>query len=342
MPLGYVLKTEQVLAYYGLEREDVAEAIFKYGVDRKVIMTTEPGTLGGGGGQNGFRSPDEILSQAQEALEGMEGTVPRRYPAFHGTLARLPTDRRFMRRGQKGADLVMDIDVKGDYKEAFRDGRKILDFLDSYNAPYRVKFSGGSGPHIIIPYEAFPESLSGGRFDRAHKLLFQIVTSRSRASHVDGSFTSTGHFYRMPYSLNEITGLVSLPLTREQYDDFTPSMAEVPNVQVDDNWFREPDEEAREALMEILRDNTGRSRDFADIVRPDRRSEDSAGVVLPGSRAVPQVPDRFVLEKMQKRIERQVQRLKRLGETQAQEELIRKEEQKLREAMEELERKKHE
>jgi hypothetical protein len=348
-----------------------------------------------------------------------------------------------MRRRQEGADLVMDIDVKGDYKEAFRDGRKILDFLDSYNAPYRVKFSGGSGPHIIIPYEAFPESLSGGRFDRAHKLLFQIITSRSGASHVDGSFTSTGHFYRMPYSLNEITGLVSLPLTREQYDDFTPSMAEVSNVQVDDNWFQEPDEKAREALMEIIRDNTGRSKD-------------SAGVVLPGRPATPQIPpdsiiqqikdhvdivdviseyvpltaagknfkglcpfdeekipsfmvnrdmqifkcfvcneggdvftflmkhekmtygeavrslavrcgitipeatqgdakanlaaeelqklnrNRFALEKMQKRIERQVQRLKRLGEVQAREELIRKEEQKLREAMEELERKKHE
>ncbi len=342
MPLGYVLKTEQVLAYYGLERRDVTEAIFRYGADRRVIMTTEPGALGRGGGQNGFRSPDDILSLAQEALEGMEGTVPRRYPSFHGTLARFPTDRRLMRRGQKGADLVMDIDVKGDYKEAFRDGRKILDFLDSYNAPYRVKFSGGSGPHIIIPYEAFPESLSGGKFDRAHKLLFQIITSRSGASHVDGSFTSTGHFYRMPYSLNEITGLVSLPLTREQYDDFTPSMAEVSNVQVDDNWFQEPDEKAREALMKIIRDNTGRSRDFADIVRPGRRSEEMPGIILPGPRAAPQMSNRFALEKMQKRIERQILRLQRLGEVQAREELIRKEEQKLREAIEELERKRHE
>jgi hypothetical protein len=146
----------------------------------------------------------------------------------------------------------------------------------------------------------------------------------------------------MPYSLNEITGLVSLPLTREQYGDFTPSMAEVPNVQVNDNWFQEPDEEAREALMEILRDNTGRSRDFADIVRPGRGSKEMPGVILPGLPAMPKMPNRFALEKMQKRIERQVQRLKRLGEAQAREELIRKEEQKLREAMEELEKKKNE
>jgi len=146
----------------------------------------------------------------------------------------------------------------------------------------------------------------------------------------------------MPYSLNEITGLVSLPLTREQYDDFTPSMAEVSNVQVDDNWFQEPDEKAREALMEIIRDNTGRSRDFADIVRPGRRSEEMPGIILPGPRAAPQMPNRFALEKMQKRIERQILRLQRLGEVQAREELIRKEEQKLREAIEELERKRHE
>ena len=68
MPLGYVLTTGDILAYYGLERKDVAEAIFRYGRDRKVTMTAEPGTLGRGGGQPGFRSPDEILALAQEQV----------------------------------------------------------------------------------------------------------------------------------------------------------------------------------------------------------------------------------------------------------------------------------
>ena len=112
-----------------------------------------------------------------------------------------------MTRAQKGGDLVFDIDVKGDYNEAFGEGRKILNFLDSYNAPYRIKFSGGSGPHIVIPYEAFPSGLSSRRFDRVHKLLFQIISSRSRAGHIDGSFSSFGHYLRMPYSLNENTAL---------------------------------------------------------------------------------------------------------------------------------------
>ena len=260
MPLGYVLRKEEVLAYYGQERTDIAEALFKYGADRRVTMTTEPGILGRGGGQMGFRSTTEILAMAQQALGDMEGTIPRKYPAFHGTLARTASVGSFMRKPQRGADLVFDIDVKSNYKEAFKEGAKILKFLDFYNAPYRVKFSGGSGPHIIIPYEVFPDGLNGGRFERAHKLLFQIISSRSRANHIDGSFSSFGHFYRMPYSLNENTGLVSLPLTREQYDDFTPSMAEVHNVQMDAGWFQEPDGDAKDAIAEILRDAEGRSR----------------------------------------------------------------------------------
>jgi hypothetical protein len=318
MPLGYVLKTGDILAYYGLERKDVAEAIFKYGRDRKVIMTSEPGTLGRGGGQPGFHSSDEILALAQQALEGMEGIVPRRYPGFHGTLARYPAAGGLMKRGQKGADLVIDIDVKGNYKEAFRQGRKVLDFLDSCNAPYRVKFSGGSGPHIIIPYEAFPESLSGAGFDRAHSLLFKIITSRSRAGSIDGSFTSTSHFFRLPYSLNENTGLVSLPLRREQYDDFSPSMAEVSNVQVDDDWFQEPGEGAKEALKEILRDGLGRRKNVDDILQPPRDRH------------------RRRFEELQRRIEEHAETLKKLADLQAPAKVIRKEERMLRKASDEL------
>ena len=257
MPLGYTLRAGEVLAYYGLERKDVAEAIFKYGRDRKIIVTDNPGVLGGGRGQAGFQSPDDIPMLAQKALENQKDAILRRYPGFHGTLAKYYGN---IRKAQKGADLVIDIDVKQNFREAFKSGRKVLDFLDFYNVPYRIKFSGGSGPHIVIPYEAFPESLSGDRFDRAYKLAFQTIMSRSRAGNIDGSFASTSHFCRIPYSLNENTGLVSLPIRREQYDDFTPSMAELWNVQVDEDWFREPDEEAKEALIEMLRDAVGRSK----------------------------------------------------------------------------------
>lgn len=275
MPLGYILKKEEVLAYYGAERTDIAEALVKFGGDRKVTMTTDPGVLGRGGGKPGFNGTDEILGLAQQGLNGMEGDIPRKYPAFHGTLARSISTTGFMKKAQRGADLVIDIDVKSNFREAFKEGAKVLKFLDFYNAPYRIKFSGGSGPHIIIPFEAFPESLNGGRFDKAHKTLFHFISSRSRANHIDGSFTSFGHFYRMPYSLNENTGLASLPLKREQYDDFTLSMAEASKVQVDEEWFQKPDANGQEAIAMMLQDASGRSRRSAprERVRREKRTE---------------------------------------------------------------------
>jgi len=250
MPLGYAPKIGEVLAYYGLERDDVASAIFKYGSDRMVTVTNEPASLGGAKGQQGFSHQSDLVLMAKKLLEGNDNTVPRKYPGFHGTIAKYAL--------HKGADVVIDIDVKDNFREAFKQGRKVLDFLDFYQVPYRVKFSGGSGPHIIIPYEWFPKSLLNGNFSKTHQMVFQTIVSRSKAGNVDGSFTSHGHFYRMPYSLNEHTGLVSLPLTREQYDDFTLSMAEIWNTQVNETWFQEPDESSKEALNDMIRDIHGK------------------------------------------------------------------------------------
>ncbi|MGB9596701.1 MAG: hypothetical protein ACPL7B_10515, partial [Candidatus Poribacteria bacterium] len=55
-----------------------------------------------------------------------------------------------------------------------------------------------------------------------------------------------------PYSINEHTGLISLPLHRDQYNDFTPSMASINNAQVDKVWFSDIDEYAKEAILEMI------------------------------------------------------------------------------------------
>ncbi len=258
MPLGYAPKIGDVLAYYGRERKDIAQAIFNYSKDRKIRVTNDPGSLGGGGGQQSIQSTDDVVALAGKLLDGDENTIPRKYPAFHGTIARF--SKGFFGKNHKGADIVIDIDVKDNFREAFKQGRKVLDFLDFYNVPYRIKFSGGSGPHIIIPYEYLPKSLSNGNSAKAHQQIFHAIASRSKAGNIDGSFTSAGHFYRMPYSINEHTGMVSLPLQRDQYDDFTPSMADMWKVEVDESWFLEPDEKAKEAIAEMLYDTQGKKR----------------------------------------------------------------------------------
>jgi hypothetical protein len=247
--LGYVLSREEVLAYYGGERKDVPKAIFNYGHNRRTLMVLESGGLGRNRGDGiGFKSPGEIFRIAEKGFKETTDKVPRKYPAFHATIGKFSGKDKVI-----GVDMVFDIDVKSDYSEAFKQGARIVEFLDSFSVPYRLKFSGGSGPHIIIPSEVFPPDLPKTLFGK----LFSLIITRSKALHVDSSFNSPGHYLRVPYSLNENTGLVSLPLTREQFEEFEPAMAEVQNVRVDESWFEVPDD-AQERMERFIVDLLGK------------------------------------------------------------------------------------
>jgi len=256
--LGYILSAEDVLAYYGGLKEDIPKAIFRYGEDRETVMVLQTGVLSRGDADGpGFRSPADIQKIAQMGLDGQEGQVLRNYPAFHGTVGRYAFSKELLRRRRTlvGSDMIFDIDVKTNYKEAFKNGAKIVDFLDRCDIPYRIKFSGGTGPHIILPYEIFPKPFSREKFKRVSTLIIEA----SRAQHVDGTLWAPGHFLRLPYSLNENTGLVSLPLSRDQFEAFEPSVAEIQNVEVNDSWFQLP-EDAPQRFDRFLTDAFGFSR----------------------------------------------------------------------------------
>jgi hypothetical protein len=114
MPLGYAPKIGDVLAYYGGKKKNIAQTIFNYGKDRKVIVTNDPESLGGGGGQHGIQSPDDIIVLAKGLIDGNENTVPRKYPAFHGTIARY--SKGLFGKAHRGVDVVIDIDVKDNFR----------------------------------------------------------------------------------------------------------------------------------------------------------------------------------------------------------------------------------
>lgn len=68
---------------------------------------------------------------------------------------------------------------------------------------------------------------------------------------MDGSFTSPGHFLRMAYSLNENTGLVSVPIAQEEYDEFHLEMAEARRVVPRDDWMCIP-RKSPEGILALL------------------------------------------------------------------------------------------
>lgn len=166
-----------------------------------------------------------------------------------------------------GFDLVLDVDCKSlDIGTVC--AKLILQALKWHGVDnYSIKFSGGTGWHIGVPFEAFPtderiafpeapqaiaaylkefirNQLSDGILEVENnlKILANIAgkpPSQLIRNGVFDPYTVVGidtvliasrHLFRMPYSLNEKKWLVSLPIKEKDIDKFDIDMAKPQNV----------------------------------------------------------------------------------------------------------------
>ena len=147
---------------------------------------------------------------------------------------------------RKGWDLILDIDCKdlGVSKVTAELIMEALKFHDVENIS--IKFSGGSGFHIGVPFECFPARFKGQNIvllfpeivrkiasyikemikphlaERILKIKKEDQLKELGASlenfdpfkivDIDTVLISSRHMFRAPYSLNEKTWLVSLPI----------------------------------------------------------------------------------------------------------------------------------
>jgi len=122
---------------------------------------------------------------------------------------------------------------------------------------FYVKFSGNSSPHVIIPGEVFrPHVKQFGELKQLYKKVYDFARKHMKRSNLlDMSFlTASRHYLRLAYSINEHTGRLSLPIQTTDYDSFTPSMAQIQNVVVMEDWWDIPENagEYGEELMSYL------------------------------------------------------------------------------------------
>jgi len=171
-----------------------------------------------------------------------------------------------------GWDLVIDVDTKFlDYAKIC--AKLLVDAIEFYDVKsYGIKFSGGTGMHIIIPFEAFPKQVNGKEVrmlfpdytkivaaylknmikDELRKKILEIssvdeimkVTKKKFDDvvknnmldpfcivDIDPALISTRHLFRAAFSINEKTGLVSVPIRKEDIIGFDLKMAKIENVE---------------------------------------------------------------------------------------------------------------
>ena len=232
-------RREKIMSYYS--RKDVQQALYDYARGRKlsVLRTFRPMFNG-----SRLRKPEDLLPIMM--FYSQESGL---WPSMHGTVSRLDSGSRWV------CDLIIEVDYKKSRTRAFNLSRPLIRLFQDLGLDFRMKFSGNSSPHIIIPAEAFPKkwrdankcrNLYGNLLDFLRKQIKQPKT-------LDGSFRNPSHFLRMPYSLNENTGLVSIPMRIEDYERFSWEMARPENVVVMEDWWSIPEDapERTEALIEM-------------------------------------------------------------------------------------------
>ncbi len=130
-----------------------------------------------------------------------------------------------------------------------------------------IKYSGNKGFHILLPYQTFPEKVNGENINllfpnagrvvieyikwlckgemkeeilknfsirEISKLGFKKEINPYDAIELDPMLLSVRHLFRAPYSLNEKSYLVSLPISARKIEEFNIEEAKPENVEVND------------------------------------------------------------------------------------------------------------
>ena len=236
------LKKGRIISYYS--RKDIQNEMFNYAYGRKISVLRNFSPMFGG---STLREPGDILPimlfYSQEA---------NLWPSIHGTITRKDGN------GGSVCDFVVEIDCKKSMVRAFNLSRPIIKLFQELGIEFRLKFSGNSSPHIIIPAEAFPKNWRRDNRCRGlyGKILDYLRNKIKEPKMLDGSFRNPGHFLRLPYSLNENTGLVSVPMKIEDFDRFSWEMARPEAIEVINNWWTVPEDapEHTEVLIDLVFD----------------------------------------------------------------------------------------
>jgi len=253
--------------YYS--RDDVREAMVAAARKREVVGVFESGS---------FSSRPDIIKNPSDILEmAKKGAIE-----FHCSIERWSNPMSIRQDNydeiREGWDIILDLDCKDTEhgKEAAKALKWALNEHEIENIS--IKFTGGTGFHMGIPWESFPKEINfeplRNKFPHlpravadylrefTRERLIENLESRwtweemaekagIRVSDVkkngiinpwkivdiDPILISPRHLFRMPYSLNKKTMLVSVPFDIDDIDKFDKEWAKPENVKPDKHFM---------------------------------------------------------------------------------------------------------
>ena len=175
-----------------------------------------------------------------------------------------------------GWDLILDIDGPLEFSKITTQLIvEALQFHDLEN--FTVKFSGNKGFHIAIPFDAFPDQVDnkkikdlfpeGPRIIASYlkdmikemltaKLIEKIPKEEIKEPFdpfsivdIDTILISSRHMFRAPYSFHEKSGLISIPVNKNNILNFNKEQALPENISFDEKFLSECKEKEASNLI---------------------------------------------------------------------------------------------
>lgn len=270
----------QILKYYS--RNDVQENLVSLAKNREVVGSKEDGSYFKRPGVLVY--PRDVIEKVKQGAVAFHCSVEQWSQPMQLSSEMKQQDLEDLRIGW---DFVLDIDSKTNFQHAKIAANVVCSFLNDYGIKAGLKFSGRRGFHISIANSAFPKNIDykdvSRRYPEISQSLATYIRERIKDRLLDALVASEGgvaalmkclkerppqlspfyfiefekdwgnrHLIRMPYSLNEKSWLVSVPLSQHDLEKFEPSDAKPDKVKFDRDFLKNKEGEATELTLEAL------------------------------------------------------------------------------------------
>jgi hypothetical protein len=252
-------------------RQSIINAIAEVAKDREVVSVFRDGRFGKR--PDVIQYPQDVLQAVANGTVAFHGSVERWQQPMKLDVGLNKSDLDKLRIGW---DAFIDIDVDN-FEIAKMSARKILDALKDHGVTsYNIKFTGGGSFHIGIPFESMPERINMIPTSQMYPELMQKIVeylkwyvrdglkeelqnfgtpqqiSQKIGKKVEEITTEQGidpfkivmmdifssrHLFRLPYSIHESTGLVSLPIKPMNLEKFEKIQALPEKIKVEEKFL---------------------------------------------------------------------------------------------------------
>jgi hypothetical protein len=289
------MNRQEVVNYYS--RREIAEEIVKNASGREVAGAFSDGS---------YDSRPNIIQYSSDVIEmAKKGITSFHYSVEHwkNPMAINIDNYNTLRSGW---DLIIDIDSKIGIEGAQVAALKICEFLEKYSIKnYGIKFSGSRGFHMCLASVMFPKEIDYKPIESLYPETPRIITEFIRekiavdllkellknekarkikevAEEAEISpylFVDiekgwgNRHMFRAPYSFNEKTWLVSVPLDLGELKNFSSNMASHEKIKIKNAFFKGEENEAESLLLDAWDLHAMRKKEIVKKKKPVKSYE---------------------------------------------------------------------